>query len=49
MYADSADVAKDKDKLLFNCVQRGHQNALETYPILLFSLLVGGLRHPVRY
>lgn len=47
MYADSAEASKDKDKLLFNCIQRGHQNALETYPVVLFTLLAGGLRHPV--
>jgi glutathione S-transferase len=32
---------------LFNCVQRGHHQALETYPqFLLFSVL-GGIRFPV--
>mmetsp|Transcript_12757 Transcript_12757/g.24750 ORF Transcript_12757/g.24750 Transcript_12757/m.24750 type:complete len:185 (-) Transcript_12757:177-731(-) len=31
----------------FNCVQRGHQNALETYPSFVALSLIGGLRHPV--
>mmetsp|Transcript_85157 Transcript_85157/g.260228 ORF Transcript_85157/g.260228 Transcript_85157/m.260228 type:complete len:200 (-) Transcript_85157:50-649(-) len=31
----------------FNCVQRGHQQALETYPQILVCSLIGGLRHPV--
>jgi len=47
MYADSAEAEKDKAKFVFNCVQRGHQNALETYPQFLFLLLLGGLKHPV--
>jgi len=31
---------------MFNCVQRGHHQALETYPQFLAFSLVGGLRHP---
>jgi len=31
----------------FNCVQRGHQQALETYPQMLVLPLLGGLRHPI--
>merc|ERR1719324_1609525 len=31
----------------FNCVQRGHQQALETYPQILVCSLVGGIRHPI--
>lgn len=30
-----------------NCVQRGHQHALETYPQFVALSLIGGLRHPI--
>merc|ERR1712157_239755 len=31
----------------FNCVQRGHQQALETYPTFLILSTIGGLAHPI--
>lgn len=36
----------DEDARMFNCVQRGHQQALETYPGFLAASLVSGLRYP---
>jgi len=47
LYADQAEALKDKDKHLFNCYQRGHQNALESYAQNLMLLFVGGLKHPL--
>ncbi|CAN6303801.1 unnamed protein product [Urochloa humidicola] len=38
--------SENKDAKLFNCVQRGHQNSLETMPLFFAVLLLGGLRHP---
>lgn len=43
MYA----TGKDAKSIKFNCVQRGHQQALETFPMLLAASLVGGIRYPV--
>ncbi len=31
----------------FNNVQRGHQNALETYTAYLAMSVIGGLKHPI--
>jgi len=36
----------ESDKM-FNCVQRGHQQALETYPQFVAMSLLGGIRHPI--
>jgi len=41
MYTD------DPSKMIFNCIQRGHQNALETLPHFLAFSLIGGLKHPI--
>ncbi|OAY75099.1 microsomal glutathione S-transferase 3 [Ananas comosus] len=43
MYAVESE---NKDAKLFNCVQRGHQNSLESMPVFFVMLLVGGLQHP---
>jgi glutathione S-transferase len=32
---------------IFNCIQRGHQHALETFPMFLALSLTGGVRFPV--
>lgn len=40
MYAD----ATNKDANAFNCIQRGHQNSLEGFPLFLGLLLVDGVK-----
>eukprot|EP01060_Flectonema_neradi_P031345 TRINITY_DN4735_c0_g1_i1.p1 TRINITY_DN4735_c0_g1~~TRINITY_DN4735_c0_g1_i1.p1 ORF type:complete len:198 (+),score=48.08 TRINITY_DN4735_c0_g1_i1:57-596(+) len=43
MYAEGTDENATK----FNCIQRGHQQALETYPQFLMMSVIGGLFSPV--
>lgn len=43
MYA----TGEDDGARMFNCVQRGHQQALETYPGFLVASLVAGLKFPL--
>eukprot|EP01126_Amoeba_proteus_P046642 TRINITY_DN527_c0_g2_i1.p1 TRINITY_DN527_c0_g2~~TRINITY_DN527_c0_g2_i1.p1 ORF type:complete len:154 (-),score=21.51 TRINITY_DN527_c0_g2_i1:50-511(-) len=47
MYFDREEAEKDKEKKTFNCVQRGHQNLLETYTSQLFFFLISGLKFPL--
>lgn len=42
MYASGADEKSN----IFNCVQRGHQQALETYTSFVACSLIGGVTHP---
>ncbi|CAA6664305.1 unnamed protein product [Spirodela intermedia] len=39
--------SENKDAMLFNCIQRGHQNSLELMPLFFVTLLLGGIQHPV--
>ena len=43
MYASGTSAGDVK----FNCIQRGHQQALETYPSFLACSIVGGLAQPL--
>ncbi|KAK9062138.1 hypothetical protein SSX86_019324 [Deinandra increscens subsp. villosa] len=44
LYATEADT---KDYKLFNCIQRGHQNSLESLGMFYVLMVVGGLKHPL--
>ncbi|KAL1348598.1 uncharacterized protein LOC107458039 [Arachis duranensis] len=41
-----ASESQNKDAKLFNCIQRGHQNSLETMAIFFMLMILGGLKHP---
>ena len=40
MYAD----ASNKNANAFNCIQRGHQNSLEGFPLFMGCLLLAGAK-----
>ncbi|OIW16116.1 hypothetical protein TanjilG_18831 [Lupinus angustifolius] len=39
--------SENKHAKIFNCIQRGHQNSLETMPIFFTLMVLGGLKHPL--
>ncbi|KAF8273985.1 hypothetical protein EI94DRAFT_1794639 [Lactarius quietus] len=45
-YADKAEQEASKDALIFNCVQRAHQNTLENLPIIVMTTLISGIHYP---
>ncbi|XP_052107473.1 uncharacterized protein LOC107458006 [Arachis duranensis] len=41
-----ASESQNKYAKLFNCIQRGHQNSLETMAVFFMLMILGGLKHP---
>ncbi|KAG2154628.1 hypothetical protein DEU56DRAFT_769474 [Suillus clintonianus] len=46
LYAEKAEVKDSNAALRFNCVQRAHQNTLESAPLVFVSTVVAGLKYP---
>lgn len=46
MYAEKAEVQGSQAALRFNCMQRAHQNTLESAPMVFVSTVVAGLKYP---
>ncbi|XP_027178760.1 microsomal glutathione S-transferase 3 [Coffea eugenioides] len=42
-----ASEAENKDAKLFNCIQRGHQNSLESMTLFFALMVLGGIKHPI--
>ncbi|KAH9081548.1 hypothetical protein EDB83DRAFT_555043 [Lactarius deliciosus] len=46
LYAEKAEQMASMDAMLFNCVQRAHQNTLENVPPMVLSTLISAIRYP---
>lgn len=46
MYAEKAEAAASPAAAKFNCVQRAHQNTLESIPFVLLTTILSGLKFP---
>lgn len=47
LYAEKSVAEASRTAHVFNCVQRAHQNTLESLPIAVIGTLVTGLRFPI--
>lgn len=45
-YASKEEQEASKDALIFNCVQRAHQNTLENLPIIVMTTVISAIRYP---
>ncbi|KIK48405.1 hypothetical protein CY34DRAFT_798220 [Suillus luteus UH-Slu-Lm8-n1] len=45
-YAEKAEVKDSTAALRFNCMQRAHQNTLESAPVAFVSTVVAGFKYP---
>ncbi|KAI0795843.1 membrane-associated proteins in eicosanoid and glutathione metabolism [Abortiporus biennis] len=46
-YAEAAQAAASVDAMKFNCVQRAHQNTLESLPTVIVSTAIAATRYPI--
>ncbi len=46
-YPDLYARESNEKKKEFDCVQRAHQNTLESYPIVMLQMVLGGMVYPV--
>ncbi|KAH9065643.1 hypothetical protein EDB87DRAFT_1679371 [Lactarius vividus] len=46
LYAEKAEQEASLDAMIFNCVQRAHQNTLENVPPMVLSTLISAIHYP---
>ncbi|KAI0257024.1 hypothetical protein BJV78DRAFT_1159704 [Lactifluus subvellereus] len=46
-YAEKAEQEASKDAMVFNCMQRAHQNTLENAPVIVTTTLISALHYPI--
>ncbi|KAG1746957.1 hypothetical protein EDB19DRAFT_335352 [Suillus lakei] len=46
LYAEKSEAQESNAALRFNCMQRAHQNTLESAPLVFVSTVVAGLKYP---
>ncbi|KAJ7746193.1 hypothetical protein DFH07DRAFT_1038642 [Mycena maculata] len=47
LYADKAQMDANPKAIVFNCVQRAHQNTLKNLPLLYSMTLITSLKYPI--
>ncbi|KAF5368827.1 hypothetical protein D9758_003033 [Tetrapyrgos nigripes] len=47
VYAEADEAEKSFEKMKFNCIQRAHQNTLETLPMIYLTTIISAFKYPI--